>query len=168
MEVAVAHTLPAGADVLLHWGVAPVGDQGWMAPDPALWPPSASTEPVGPHAVRSKFPTAGGEYELLLKFPKRPAAAALHAPPAIAQIMSPPPVPDEVRFVVLRRDPSRGEQWIKQKCAALLPTYHDACAVPFIRVLNTFLSCPISIRRESVPPFLAGRTSASPSSPRRC
>ena len=103
VEVAVAHTLPSGADVLLHWGVAPVGDQGWTAPDSALWPsvPSgarASTEPVGAYAVESKFPTAGGEYELLLKFPKWDAASSPSAPS---------PRPDEVRFVVLRRDPKR-------------------------------------------------------------
>ena len=112
VEVAVAHTLPAGADVLLHWGVASEGVKGWAAPDPSLYPSALSgarapTELVGAYAVESKFPTAGG-YELLLKFPKASASTS----PA------PAPRPDEVRFVVLRRDPKKGDMWLNQKCVA--------------------------------------------------
>ena len=119
VELSVAHTLPAGADVLLHWGVAPEGVPGWTAPDPSLWPsvPSgdrAPTEPAGAFAVESKFPTAGGEYELLLKFPKR---AGAFAAPSAAPASS---LPDEVRFVVLRRDPAKGDMWFKQECAAFV------------------------------------------------
>ena len=112
VELSVAHTLPAGADVLLHWGIVPEGVKGWAAPDPSLYPSALSgarapTELVGAYAVESKFPTAGG-YELLLKFPKASASTS----PA------PAPRPDEVRFVVLRRDPKKGDMWLNQKCVA--------------------------------------------------
>ena len=163
VELSVAHTLPEGADVLLHWGLVSEGRvSAWTAPDPALWPSApdgakAPTVPAGGAAVESTFPAAGDggiEHELRLRFPKpAPAAAAAlaaHAaadapaaaptaaaaaplaaspsaspatapgaavspPPPLPESPPPPPLPDEVRFVVLRRDPAKGNMWLKQK-----------------------------------------------------
>ena len=130
VELSVAHTLPEGGEVSLYWGIAPEGHSpAWSAPDPAHWPftPSgarAPTVPAGPHAVESAFPAAECvvelrqcEHELRLRFPKPAAltAAAAVAPTAAVPSSS---LPDEVRFVVLRRDPAMGHMWLKQKCAA--------------------------------------------------
>ena len=114
VELSVAHTLPAGADVLLHWGVTPEGVSGWTAPDPSLWPsvPSgaaAATNKAGAQAVQSAFP---GEGELRLKFPKAVAGAATAG--AVPGAPPPPPLPAEVRFVVMRRDPAKGEMWLNK------------------------------------------------------
>ena len=145
VELSVSHTLPEGADMLLHWGVVTGGHSpAWTSPDPALWPftPSgahAITMPAGGYAVESTFPAAESECELRpsgrelhLRFPKlassaaaavAPSAAPAALPAPAAATLSPPPpsLPDEVRFVVLRRDPARGNMWLKQKCAASPP-----------------------------------------------
>ena len=146
VELSVAHTLPEGGEVSLYWGIAPEGHSpAWSAPDPAHWPftPSgarAPTVPAGPHAVESAFPAAECvvelrqcEHELRLRFPKPEVttltAAAAAAPPAA--VAPPSSLPDEVRFVVLRRDPTQGNMWLKQKCAARSIAKH----APFLHCL---------------------------------